>query len=613
MKVVKICILLIISAFSLTNLWSQNKNNSSAKASPIKTFEPLIIDDVFKTIFDHENGINLKVEIKQEPNICPNPTTFMVNYNGNFSSNNIYLNLKLKYINCNGVSNLLRFSLPLGQTDKNYSRWFGSAYSNFSSSDILVEKKLILSNGTSQLFELITNDNSSIELIEAKVENFVVYENKTFDALEAPSSIEIFNANGEVNCDQERAVLGSKIVLKPKGGHLPANGHWEWYIGDCLGSAIHIGPELNVLLNDTLNFRDKYSIVGVDAKGNRTNCINGYIFSNIAEILTKYANNEFKNARYLKAANIYNTLLAQYSKDISVAEITQKRDYAEEQSAKDRTYLYRNISNNSYNEILLAAKNKLKADFVIGRENGIIQGQINFLSDDKGAKQFSNASATQSNLDDLLRYLNENVDLYKSPSIYINKTKKEIMVKAKDSFVFDLKWSTRINFYDIRTDYKQINHKTVAQRTDNLNDPLARYKVTVKEIDFNGEHSSTTYIKGVKSYSGSRHVFKSMILPGWGSKQVAKNKYTKHVSKFFITGAALCVGSWLYANKQYQDYLNAQNQSSMLKAYQQANIANKVFLCTGAMVGVIYTIDIGYTIVRGLKNTKAVKRYYSTF
>jgi hypothetical protein len=503
----------------------------------------------------------------------------------------------------------------LGQTNNNYTKWLGSSYSNFSSTDIQVENKKNLSNGTSHLFELITNDNSSIELLEAKVESFEVYENKAFDALEAPSSIEIFNANGEVNCDQERAELGSKIVLKPKGGHLPINGHWEWYRGDCFGSAIHIGPELNVLLNDTLNFRDKYSIVGVDAKGNKTNCINGYIFSNIAEILIKYANNEFKYARYLKAANIYNTLLAQYSKDIPVAEITQKRDYAEEQSVKDRTYLYRNLNSNSYNEILLAAKNKLKADFVNVKDNGSIQGQINFMSDEKGNKQFINASASQSNMDNLLSYMNQNIDSYKSPSVYINKTKKEIMVKANDSFVFDLKWSTQSNIIEVKKRAKNLNnnHAAALILANNERNPYGVYRLTEKIIDFNGEHSVITQIKGIKSYSGSGQVFKSMLLPGWGSRQVTKNKYTKHISKVFITGAALCVGSWLYANKQYQDYLNAQNQSSMLKSYQQANIAHKVFYCTGAMLGVIYTFDIGYALIKGFKNTKAIKRYYTTF
>ena len=603
MKLFKISYLIALAFFSFTCLFAQNRVQS-------KPFQPILITEDFQTIFNRENGIDLKVELKQTPSICPGPTTFMVNYIGSFSSRNIYLNLKLKYLNCNGTSYLLRFSLPLGQTDNNYSKWFGSANSNISPSTVFPEKKILLSQGTSQEFELITNDYNSIELIEAKVEYFVVYDNKAFDALEAPISIEIFNDNGEVNCDQERAVLGTQVVLKPKGGKLPQNGYWEWHKGDCSTPSIHKGPELRIVINDTFNFTNKYSVVGVDAKGNRSTCVNGYVFSNISEVLLQLADNAYKNGLYLKAADIYNTLLTKYVKEIPVTEVTQRRNQAEELSAKDRIYLYRNTYNNSYNQIALEANNKLKED-VIREESGIMKGQINFTSDDKGNKQFVKVSDLNSNMNGLLNYLNKNANTYKSPSLFIHRTNKELLVVAKDSFVFEVNWSTQSKIFELKKNNSTLNNNTNTNLilTQNAKNPYGVYRLTEKIIDFNGVHSVKTYIKGVKSYSGSGQVFKSMLLPGWGSRQVTENKYTKHISKFFITGAALCIGSWVYSQKQYHDYMNAQNQSSMLKAYQRANLAHKVFYCTRITLGAIYIIDISYTLKNGFKNTKAMKKF----
>jgi hypothetical protein len=77
----------------------------------------------------------------------------------------------------------------------------------------------------------------------------------------------------------------------------------------------------------------------------------------------------------------------------------------------------------------------------------------------------------------------------------------------------------------------------------------------------------------------------------------------------FLSGTALCIGSYFYSQKQYQDYLNAQNQSDMSKAYLKANLANKVYFSTGLIIGAIYTFDIGYTLIKGFKNTKAIKNF----
>ena len=59
----------------------------------------------------------------------------------------------------------------------------------------------------------------------------------------------------------------------------------------------------------------------------------------------------------------------------------------------------------------------------------------------------------------------------------------------------------------------------------------------------------------------------------------------------------------------YHDYMNAQTQSSMLKAYQRANLAHKVFYCTRITLGALYIIDISYTLKNGFKNTKAMKKF----
>ena len=81
---------------------------------------------------------------------------------------------------------------------------------------------------------------------------------------------------------------------------MPQNGYWEWHKGDCSTPSIHKGPELRIVINDTFNFTNKYSVVGVDAKGNRSTCVNGYVFSNISEVLLQLADNAYKNGLYLK-------------------------------------------------------------------------------------------------------------------------------------------------------------------------------------------------------------------------------------------------------------------------------------------------------------------------
>jgi hypothetical protein len=574
----------------------------------VKPFESKLITEDYITVFDRSNGIDLKVEIKYSPNLCPTKTTFFVNYNGYFSTQNKYLIIKLKYINCDdNLPYILTFSVPLGKVDLDYSKWLGSKFKNYQANQEMANKAIILEGND---FTMNTNPANAVELIDLKVENYESSDTKKFDALEAPISIQVLNSNGELNCDQERANLGTQIVLKPIGGYLPLNGRWEWFKGDCSSSPIHSGSELKVLINDTFDFNSKYSLVGVDSKGNRSKCVNAYIFSNITEILLNYADNEFKNSRYSKASEMYNMLLVKYSKGIQVSEVTKKRNQAEELSTKDKIHLYRNTCNNSFNQISLDAKNRLKDDLGKG-DRGKVKGQINFTCDSRGNKEFFIVSDLKSNMNDLLAYLNKNNNSYKSSVICLHSSKKEIMVTSKDSFLFDVNWETESKIIKLEKNNLNANSNPTITLilSQNIAQPYGVYKVTEKAIDYNGVKSVFTSIKGIKSYSGSGQVFKSMLLPGWGSRKVAENKYTKHISKFFVSSAALCIGSLLYSQKKYQDYLNAQDQSSMSKAYQKANLAHKVYYCTGFIIGAIYTIDIGYTLIKGFKNTKAIKNF----
>jgi hypothetical protein len=99
----------------------------------------------------------------------------------------------------------------------------------------------------------------------------------------------------------------------------------------------------------------------------------------------------------------------------------------------------------------------------------------------------------------------------------------------------------------------------------------------------------------------------SILMPGMGSLKASYGKKGWGRFATFIVSTGLAIGSKLYSDAQYKNYLNATSQSEIDDYYTKANISNKIALVSGGLSSAIHLYDIIWALSKGGKNKKESK------
>lgn len=137
------------------------------------------------------------------------------------------------------------------------------------------------------------------------------------------------------------------------------------------------------------------------------------------------------------------------------------------------------------------------------------------------------------------------------------------------------------------------------------------YKFEVVEKKVNDKMFSDLKLIKYRNNSGPLNSIYSLVLPGWGTSKVTDGKKGKGRLTLFLLSSALSVGSKIYSDSEYKKYRGTTNQIEAEKFYETANIANKVFLLSIGITGVIYIHDFFWVFGKGIKNNNQSKEFKS--
>lgn len=130
--------------------------------------------------------------------------------------------------------------------------------------------------------------------------------------------------------------------------------------------------------------------------------------------------------------------------------------------------------------------------------------------------------------------------------------------------------------------------------------PLAEGKQLKEEVRFFVEISA----KKKLIENGPSNAYRSMILPGLGSLKVQKTKLPLLVTAGFLFSGIQAFRYNSMTNSNFNNYLNANNQSDLNSYYQSAKEArNTTYMYTGIAAG-IWVSDVIYTLIKGSVNKR---------
>ncbi len=242
-------------------------------------------------------------------------------------------------------------------------------------------------------------------------------------------------------------------------------------------------------------------------------------------------------------------------------------------------------------------------------DNGNVNGEVQFFTKKNGLKKF----VVKQNKADLVikqleLYLNNRADLYNSAYFSYNSTEKPVIVDSRDSFPISLSWSKKSTVYDFpsKFDFHNAEYDDIILNCS-LRYKRGRYFFEEKMVVYNGVSRSFKHVE-YQEMGRNSDVYKSLILPGWGSRQFANNKYTRCVSKCFIISGGVSIFSHFLSDKWYNNYLNAQTQKEADHFYNAANFSNRVYVCSGLFALATYSFDLTYTYMLFRKNNSQKRR-----
>ena len=223
-------------------------------------------------------------------------------------------------------------------------------------------------------------------------------------------------------------------------------------------------------------------------------------------------------------------------------------------------------------------------------------------------KYYFNNNSSLSFSKSLAQYLNERIKSFSPPKLTyfqqkytevnafgsynhkIHLSKKEVKVRKKNN-----KWDAE-NFEILNLINKNYNN-TFSTRPD------GKYSLHVKTVTLGKNKFYQTSGSKIEKYDGPGNMFYSVFIPSVGRNNVGLkngNSWT-----FAILGlTAISVGSKLLSNSEYDKFLNANDQITLDKTYENANNLNKISIVSGGLGITLYSYNLLSVFSKGIKNKK---------
>jgi hypothetical protein len=143
-----------------------------------------------------------------------------------------------------------------------------------------------------------------------------------------------------------------------------------------------------------------------------------------------------------------------------------------------------------------------------------------------------------------------------------------------------------------------------------FNAPNGDYKISYLHKEINGMYYDESKIIKIKGIGGPTNAFKTILIPGWGTNKVTGGLKKGYKISLITYGLiALSVGSKLYSDYEYKNYLEATIQTEMDDHYLWANYSNKTYIVAGGIAALIWISDVIWVANQGFKNKKSAKLF----
>ena len=235
--------------------------------------------------------------------------------------------------------------------------------------------------------------------------------------------------------------------------------------------------------------------------------------------------------------------------------------------------------------------------------------KLNFLiSYDTAGSNFSSVKNISTSLPDYDTYLSN----ISQNGILKPSSEEGYFLASKENLLLDINWNTitaefKSNSKGILPNSKSIqNQSAIASFITTQSFRYGEYTIEVKNKEFNGVLFSDLAIKEFKTIGPEAALF-STLIPGLGTVKATNGEKGRGRFTYFLLSSGLTIGSKLYSDIQYKNYLAATSQTEIDKYYNNANISHKIALLSGGLSASIYLYDIFGALSQGAKNLKLSK------
>jgi hypothetical protein len=563
---------------------------------------------------------DLTVKIKFLPtsaiNGCKTNNYISVILDGSFKTTPRFLSLDIMFKDCNNAPYSQTICIPLSRSELKQFLKFDNINESRFSNVLGLDNNNPYNNDFTYLSEKI-EEISNVRLTTT----YAASKAKKVSSLENPKKIDISNEPGEENTVTDRAELNSKIELKVNGGKLPPGGEWIWYADEKQQNIIGKGSSIIYKLNGKKP-EISISVIGrTSDKSQNTISITRKVYLEVKKVLLKEIETLLNSNEIYKAQDLitqledsyqYDTDINKKSKEINA--VILKKEKEEESKAKQELQAKIHNLETDFPEINKSIKTtiqnylneNLKSKY---QQSGTYdinltsEYKINdrFYFENKNSIEFSNS---------LTKYLNSTSFSFNKPKISYGKSNvKSVEVNASSSYLYKISITNKEEKVKFKNNKWETNSLEISNLlSKNYNNyyssyPNGTYKVEIRTISFdNKNYYHTSGILNNKN-DGPGNAIYSVFIPSVGRNKVGlKNGKTWTLG--IIGLAAIAVGSKYYSNLQYDKFLIANDQSSLDKSYNNANIANKISLVSAGLSATLYTINIVSVLSKGINNKK---------
>ncbi len=439
--------------------------------------------------------------------------------------------------------------------------------------------------------------------------------------LENPERINISNEPGEENTKFDRAEYKSRVTLSLSGGKIPDDGSWTWYADEDTKYKIGTGASILYYVDNEKPDVTVYVVGSTKDGKNQTDPVTRKVFIESKQILLTKIDKLINSNDLNLAFDLITGLKDSYYSDSAInnkynqiKDLIEKKAKAEdEEKLKEITTQVYDLSDKFPYEakaVQISIYNLFNTKLFnkdINNGNYLVDINVDYKKNDK--YYFSTSTSLYPASIDLNKYivdnLNSNKNKFESPRLWVVNKYYEINAFEKFKYNIDI----------LSTNYK-LNKKGGVWVTEDLNLkriliknydsiiyglPNGKYSIDVRKISLDGTDYYQTSGEILKTDDGPNNVFKSIFIPSLGRKNVGlKNG---NLITFSIIGlATISVLSKIYSNNQYSKFLAANDQVTLDKSYENANIANKAHLISAGLGITIYSINLVSVFSKGRKN-----------